>query len=214
MTTTRRPIWIFDLDDTLHHASPHVFPHINRSMTAYLMQHLQLDEEQASWLRVHYWHRYGATLNGMMRHHGTNPHHFLQHTHDIADLTPRVRAMRGVGSMLRRLPGRKFLFTNGPHHYAQAVVRRLRLQTHFEAIVAIEAMGFAPKPQPQAYQRLLRRHRLPARRCVLVDDAHANIRTAHRLGMGGIWLSGRQQTRTRVPRLRHVCLLPRLRRYR
>ena len=26
--------WIFDLDNTLHDATPHIFPHINRSMTA------------------------------------------------------------------------------------------------------------------------------------------------------------------------------------
>ena len=28
--------WIFDLDNTLHDARAHVFPHIDRSMTAYL----------------------------------------------------------------------------------------------------------------------------------------------------------------------------------
>ena len=26
-------VWLFDLDNTLHDASPHIFPHINRSMT-------------------------------------------------------------------------------------------------------------------------------------------------------------------------------------
>ena len=38
-----KPVWVFDLDNTLHNATPHIFPHINRSMTAYLQQHLQLD---------------------------------------------------------------------------------------------------------------------------------------------------------------------------
>jgi FMN phosphatase YigB (HAD superfamily) len=38
--------WIFDLDNTLHNASPHIFPHINRAMNAYLQQHLQLDEQR------------------------------------------------------------------------------------------------------------------------------------------------------------------------
>ena len=71
--------WIFDLDNTLHDATPHIFPHINRSMTAYLREHLALDEDQASALRVHYWKTYGATLLGLMRHHGTDPQHFLRH---------------------------------------------------------------------------------------------------------------------------------------
>ena len=30
------PVWLFDLDNTLHNASPHIFPHINRSMSLYL----------------------------------------------------------------------------------------------------------------------------------------------------------------------------------
>ena len=34
------PVWLFDLDNTLHNASAHIFPHINRSMTAYLERHL------------------------------------------------------------------------------------------------------------------------------------------------------------------------------
>ena len=33
--------WIFDLDNTLHNATPHIFPHINRAMTAYLQQRLE-----------------------------------------------------------------------------------------------------------------------------------------------------------------------------
>ncbi len=44
--TVRRPLagptWIFDLDNTLHDADPHIFPHLNRSMTAYLETHLGL----------------------------------------------------------------------------------------------------------------------------------------------------------------------------
>ncbi len=42
------PVWLFDLDNTLHNASPHIFPHINRSMTAYLEQHLALSREEAN----------------------------------------------------------------------------------------------------------------------------------------------------------------------
>ena len=72
-----QPVWLFDLDNTLHNASPHIFPHINRSMTHYLEQHLGLAPDDANALRTHYWHRYGATMLGLMRHHGTDPDHFL-----------------------------------------------------------------------------------------------------------------------------------------
>ena len=74
------PVWLFDLDNTLHNASPHIFPHIHRSMGSYLEKHLALSPEAANTLRMQYWHRYGATLLGLMRHHGTDPQHFLAET--------------------------------------------------------------------------------------------------------------------------------------
>jgi putative hydrolase of the HAD superfamily len=37
-------------------------------------------------IRQDYWVRYGATLLGLMRHHGTDPDTFLQETHQFPDL--------------------------------------------------------------------------------------------------------------------------------
>ncbi|MGZ8257398.1 MAG: pyrimidine 5'-nucleotidase, partial [Gallionella sp.] len=104
-------LWIFDLDNTLHDANPHIFPHINRSMTAYLQQHLQLDEVAANALRIDYWQRYGATLSGMMLHHQTEPNHFLQHTHHFPELDKMVLRQPRLRQDLLSVPGRKVLFT-------------------------------------------------------------------------------------------------------
>lgn len=184
-----RTVWLFDLDNTLHDASPHIFPHINRSMTAYLERHLALDTAAANALRVEYWHRYGATLLGLMRHHGTDPHHFLAETHHfdrLAELMVFPNALRG---MLRRLPGPKIVFSNGPKRYAQSVVRLMGLNEVFQDVFGIEDMGFHPKPGLGAYRRLLMTHRLKARDCVLVEDSLENLRTAKRLGMGTVWVT-------------------------
>ena len=40
--TASKKIWIFDLDDTLHNASAHIFPVMNRAMTQFIMDELQL----------------------------------------------------------------------------------------------------------------------------------------------------------------------------
>ena len=58
------PVWLFDLDNTLHHADAGIFRLINQHMTAYLAQQLALTPEAAGRLREDYWHRYGATLAG------------------------------------------------------------------------------------------------------------------------------------------------------
>ena len=119
-------VWVFDLDNTLHNASPHIFPHINRAMTTYLQTHLGLDAAGAGELRQHYWQRYGATLIGLMRNHATDPRHFLRATHDFSALDKMVVREPALRATLAHLPGRKLVFSNAPVHYAHAVLERAR----------------------------------------------------------------------------------------
>lgn len=181
--------WIFDLDNTLHNATPHIFPHISRAMTAYLQQYLQLDEAAAGELRRDYWRRYGATLLGLMRHHDTDPGHFLWHTHQFADLQRMVVREPLLRHALRRLPGRKFVFSNAPVHYAKAVLRVLGIGDLFDAVFAIESVRFRPKPDAYGFLRLCRAHHLRPRRCIMVEDSLENLRTAKKLGMKTVWIS-------------------------
>ena len=182
-------IWVFDLDNTLHDATPHIFPHINRSMTAYLQQHLQLDEAEANALRVHYWQRYGATLSGLMRHHGTDPQHFLSQTHQFPELPRMVLREPRLRHVLKALPGRKMVFSNAPLHYARAVLKLLRVDDLFDDVMAVEHTRYRPKPDSFGFMRLLRRHRIRAAQCVMVEDSLVNLQAAKRLGMRTVWVN-------------------------
>lgn len=182
-------VWLFDLDNTLHNANSHIFPHINRAMTDYLKTHLSLDEDDANRLRMHYWQRYGATMLGLMRHHGIDPHHFLWHTHQFRDLPTLVRSEPGLGAALARLPGRKVLFSNAPEHYSLRILDILGIARHFSAIFCVEHVRFAPKPSPQGFYRLLGQLRLRPERCVMVEDSLDNLRTAKKLGMKTVLVS-------------------------
>jgi len=182
-------VWIFDLDNTLHDASPHVFPHINRAMTRYVMEQLALDEAGANALRERYWRRYGATLLGLVRHHGTDARHFLWHTHQFPNLHAMLVFERGLRDMLRRLPGRKILFSNAPAHYSRAVLKALGIRDLFDDLYSVERTRLRPKPDPFGFQRILREHGLNPRRCVMVEDSLDNLRTAKRLGMGTVWVT-------------------------
>jgi len=208
---TTKLTWVFDLDNTLHNASPHIFPHINRSMTAYLQRHLQLTEEDAGNLRAHYWRSYGATLLGMMRHHGTDPEHFLRETHAFPDLSGMVVYERGLAAMLRRLPGRKLVLSNAPRAYALAVLQMMGVEGHFDALHCIESTGYQPKPSRAAFHSLLRAHKLIATRCVMVEDSRENLRPAKRLGMKTVWITRESRTPAYVDvKTASVLALPRL----
>jgi putative hydrolase of the HAD superfamily len=183
------PLWIFDLDNTLHNATPHIFPHINSSMTAYLRQHLNLDERAANELRVHYWQRYGATLSGLMRHHGTDPDHFLWHTHQFPELSRMVLREPRLRHVLKALPGKKVVFSNAPQHYAHAVLKLLRVEDLFDDVMAVEQTRYRPKPDNFGFMRLMKRHGVQAAQCVMVEDSLENLRAAKKLGMRTVWVN-------------------------
>ena len=204
-------VWIFDLDNTLHDATSHIFPHINRSMTAYLQQHLQLDEQAANDLRLNYWQRYGATLSGMMRHHATDPAHFLWHTHQFPGLAQMVQNKPRLRHILKCLPGRKLVFSNAPYGYACAVLKLLDVEDLFEDVFSIEHARYQPKPQKSGFMRLLHRHRLNPVYCTMVEDSAENLLAAKRLGMRTIWVSASSRLPAFVDvKIRDVIELPRV----
>jgi len=203
-------VWLFDLDNTLHDATPHIFPHINRAMATYIRHHLGVDDDEATRLRLDYWQRYGATLLGLMRHHGTDPQHFLRHTHDFPDLKQMLVFERGLNAMLRRLPGRKIVFSNAPLAYSEAVLELVGVRDRFAALYSVERLRFQPKPALGAFRHLLRRERLSPQRCIMVEDSLANLKTAKHLGMKTVWIScGTRQPPWLDLRLRSVLELPR-----
>lgn len=204
------PVWVFDLDNTLHDAGPHIFPHINRAMTAFVARELGLPDEAASALRTDYWRRYGATLLGLMRHHGTDPQHFLRDTHDFPALDRMVVSDAGLAQALRRLPGEKLVFSNAPLHYVEAVLAVMGIRRCFDALYAIEQTRYQPKPSRAGFRRLLAERRVAPRRCIMVEDSLENLRVAKALGMRTVWVSRSARSPAFVDlRIESVAQLPR-----
>lgn len=190
--------WLFDLDNTLHDASQAIFPAIHDNMNALITRVLEAEgkpshAEAVDTLRHGYWQRYGATLLGMIRHHAVRAEDFLREAHAFDDLSQMIRAERGIGSALKRLPGKKILFTNAPAAYSHAVMRQLGLHRHFADHMAIEAMlvhrQLRPKPSRLLLKKLLAKEGLVARRCVLVEDTKQNLKAAKALGMRTVWVT-------------------------
>jgi putative hydrolase of the HAD superfamily len=199
VTKNAQPLWLFDLDNTLHDASHAIFPAINDNMNGFIgrilaQAGLACDAASVNALRYQYWQRYGATLAGMMRHHAVRAEDFLREAHRFDDLAQMIRAERGLVHLLKRLPGRKILLTNAPHVYAKSVLRHLRLHPHFVRHISIEAMQvhrqLRPKPSRQFLRKLLAKQRIAARRCILVEDTVENLKAARQLGMRTAWMTG------------------------
>ena len=184
---------MFDLDDTLHNASAHIFPVMNRAMTQYIMDELELNETTAHQLRQHYWRVYGATLKGLMRHHGVDAYHFLQKTHAFMDLPNMVIQVKRLRSLLKRLPGRKCVFTNAPRDYAIRVLEIMGIADCFELVFSVESTKFHAKPSVRGFQMLLKTLKISPKDCVMLEDNLPALMTAKRLGMKTIWVTKKLQ---------------------
>jgi putative hydrolase of the HAD superfamily len=178
--------WIFDLDNSLYPASCDLFELIDRRMGEYISKLLDCDAAEARRVQKDYFHEHGTTLAGLMRTRGVDPHDFLDFVHDI-DLA-RLTADPDLLAALDRLPGRKFVFTNGDEAYARRVLGKLGLANAFDGMHDIHAMNYVPKPHPDAYSQLCERHRIDPARALFADDMARNLAPAKALGMVTLWV--------------------------
>lgn len=178
--------WIFDLDNSLYPASTDLFALIDVRMGEYIQRLLGCDPVEARRVQKLYFHEHGTTLAGLMASHGTQPAEFLDYVHDI-DLA-RLAADPRLVAALDRLPGRKFVFTNGDEAYARRVLDRLGLASAFDGMHDIHAMEYVPKPNPAAYAALCERHGIDPARALFVEDMARNLAPAKALGMKTVWI--------------------------
>ena len=173
--------WIFDLDNTLYPAACDLFSQIDVRMMSFISNHLDIGLVEARLLQKRYYHDHGTTLAGLMANDGVHPDAFLDYVHDI-DVTP-VPPSPALRDALERLPGRRYVFTNGSHTHARNVMARLGVTELFDGIYDIAAAAYRPKPAPEPYDDMVGRFGIEPSRAVMVEDLHRNLKPAHDLGM-------------------------------
>ena len=178
--------WVFDLDNCLYPASTGLFSLIDERMGAYIQRLLDCDPVEAKRVQKAHFHEHGTTLAGLMREQGVDPHHFLDDVHAIP--LDRVSQDERLGSALSRLPGRKFVFTNGDAPYARRVLQAIGIDGHFDELHDIHASDLRPKPDPYGYRLLCERFGIDPAQALLADDMVQNLAPAKALGMTTVWV--------------------------
>ncbi len=178
--------WIFDLDNCLYPASTGLFDLIDERMGAYIQRLLNCDAIEARRVQKAHFHAHGTTLAGLMAHHGVDPHDFLADVHAIE--LDRIAANPRLEAGLGRLPGRKFLFTNGDAPYAKRVLDRIGIAHHFDHLHDIHAAELRPKPDAHGYRLLIEQLDIDPARTAMIEDMAQNLKPAKMLGMTTIWV--------------------------
>ena len=173
--------WVFDLDNTLypHHVS--LWQQVDARIGEFVSVVLNVSAQEARRIQKDYYRRYGTTMRGMMTEHGVSADDFLAYVHEI-DHSP-LEPNPAMGAAIAKLSGRKLILTNGSTAHAGAVLARLGLDAHFEAVFDIIAAELEPKPAPQTYQKFLTRYGVDPARSAMFEDLARNLVVPHRLGM-------------------------------
>lgn len=181
MPFTEIDTWIFDLDNTLYRAGTDFFGQLDVKMTQYVSNYLQLPHDEARKVQKQYLAEYGTTLSGLMSNHNMHPAEFLDYVHDI-DL-----ALLAVDPHLRtaidRLPGRKYIFTNGSIQHANNVSAHLGIDGAFDGVFGIEDASYIPKPQKSAYDDFLSRFEIDPTTAFMAEDMVRNLEVPKAMGM-------------------------------
>jgi putative hydrolase of the HAD superfamily len=172
--------FVFDLDNTLYAAESTLYDDLGARMTAYVARATGLAHDAALELQERYFHDYGASVVGLVAHHGVDAADFLAYVHDV-DLAA-VAPDPELALLLDALPGRTFVFTNGGGGHAERVTARIGIAHCFDGLFDIADAGLRPKPQPEAYQRLIAKFAIDPARALLVEDTLRNLEPAAALG--------------------------------
>ncbi|WP_095588842.1 pyrimidine 5'-nucleotidase [Actibacterium ureilyticum] len=173
--------WVFDLDNTLYPPEARLFDQIEKRMTAYVMDALNVPEPRANELRRHYWAEYGTTLAGLMDLHGVDPAPYLTHVHeiDLSHLQPAPDLRRNI----KDLPGKRIVYTNGSAPYAERVLAARGLSGIFDAIYGVEHANFRPKPERSAFERVFDAAGIDPAAGAMFEDDPRNLQAPHAMGM-------------------------------
>lgn len=176
--------WVFDLDNTLYPAHTDLFAQVDVKIRDYVVELLGATPDEAQRLQKEYYRHYGTTLRGLMTEHGISPDGFLEYVHDIDHSV--VEPDPALGAAIARLPGRRFIMTNGTRRHAEKVADRLGITHHFEDVFDIVAADLLPKPHRETYEKFFGRAGIDPTRAAMFEDLSRNLAVPDELGMATV----------------------------
>ncbi|MFO7767234.1 MAG: pyrimidine 5'-nucleotidase [Pelovirga sp.] len=185
---------LFDLDNTLYPAHCDLFSLIDVRINRYMEEVAGIAVAEVDVLRRRYWRDYGATLQGLIRHHGVDPEDYLDYVHAV-DVGSRLVPDRALRAVLVAAGIPSYVFTNGSRCHADRVLGALGIADLFVEVFDIRIAQYLPKPKPDPYRQVLERLALEGADCVMVEDQLQNLKTAKDFGMTTVLVAPERASR-------------------
>ena len=187
---TNIKFWLFDLDNTLYDGATKVFDQVDKKMSKFISEKLNVSIEEARKIQKNYFQEYNTTLNGMIKNHKIDADEFLEFVHDV-DLS-FLDKDKDLEDEIKKLDGKKIIFTNGSRAHAENVTKRIGINKLFDGIFDIVDSDFVPKPAIESYKRLIDKYKIEPQYCIFIEDIARNLKPAHELGMKTVWIKNNE----------------------
>ena len=178
--------WVFDLDNTLYPHQVDLFSQVDHKMGLFIQDMFDISYEEAKHLQKSFFKKHGTTLRGLMSEHGIEPYDYLNFVHDIDFSVLEVDEV--LNDAIDRLPGEKYIYTNGATNYAQDILSGIGLSGKFKDIFDIHDAKFLPKPDMRSYHKMIDKFSINPIQSVMVEDIAGNLNPAAKLGMTTVWV--------------------------
>ncbi len=178
--------WIFDLDNTLYSADSGIFQQVHKLMGDFISKNLNLEIPDAKKLQAKYYKQHGTTLRGLMDNHGVDPDHFLDEVHRL-DYSI-VSSNKTLNEELKKLKGKKIIYTNANNKHAIDVLDRIGLNNFFDEIFDIKMANYIPKPELEPYKQLVKLFNINPDTSAMFDDIAKNLVPAKKIKFTSVWI--------------------------
>ena len=175
------PDLLIDLDNTIYSETEEIFSQIDLKMKSFISTNLNINIEKAYAIQKKYFSEYGTTLRGLMLNHNIQPSYFLKYVHNI-DLNP-IKKNLELKSEMKKLKGRKIIFTNGTTEHATNVLKKVGVFEEVDDIFDIKDADYIPKPNLLPYKKVVNKFKIIPHNTVMIDDIKENLVTAKQLGI-------------------------------
>ena len=178
--------WIFDLDNTLYSADSGIFQQVHKLMGNFIVEHLNVNINEAKNIQRKYYKKHGTTLRGLMDNHRIDPDSFLEEVHklDYSIISPNLKLAKD----LENLNGKKFIFTNANKKHADIILDKLQIANLFEGIFDIKMANYIPKPEIQTYEKMIETYNINPNKTIMFDDIAKNLVPASKIGCTTVWI--------------------------
>ena len=178
--------WLFDLDNTLYDGATKVFEQVDKKMTKFISEKLNVDKEEARKIQKNYFQEYNTTLNGMIKHHKIDADEFLEFVHDV-DLN-FLNKDEALQDEIKKLEGKKIIFTNGSRAQAENVTKRIGIDKLFDGIFDIVDAEYHPKPEAKAFDLMIEKFKIDPKETLYIEDIAKNLSIGKDRGTITAWL--------------------------